>query len=245
MAPRVYPRRRRAVKSANIITKRKFKKKNVKTVVAPSFRQAYKLMQPPKEIRYDYYDLNMDSATSMATRSQVLAIDNIAQGTQVNQRLGSSVRTSWLHIKMSMANNSTVKSKALRVMVVREVNNGGLNTGTLANLFKSVGTATHTPNGSQTDLKWPLNRDLVYPKYDRVFKLPVEAESFFRRYLKIPLRSTFRYSPTNSAATTPVHGRTYIIVLLADLDNLPTATICVFDSCVRLFFKDGLRSRSG
>ena len=138
--------KKKSTKSANIITKKKTnKKKNTKQVVASSFKQAYQALQPSKELRLDFNDIAMDTATSMASRSHATYLDTIAQGTQMNQRLGCQIHMSYLHARISVANNSTVKTKAFRVLLLREVNYGGLPIGSLTNLFKAVGTGTHTP----------------------------------------------------------------------------------------------------
>ena len=226
-------------RSTNIVMKRKKSRKNTKKkAVAPSFKQAWHMMQPSKEIRFDSNDTGMNTQTSIGSRTHHQVLDNIAKGTALNQRLGSTVHASYVHFKFTVANNSTVKSKAFRVLVVREVNKGGLDTSTMDDLFSKTGTGFHTPNGTQADIKWPVNRNKLYVHYDKTFKIQPESENFLKKYLKIRLNSNYRYAP-NSTDSTPYHGYTYLIVLLSDLDNTTTTTTCVFDSSIRVFFKDG------
>lgn len=232
-----------AVSSANVVYKRRRPRKyRPKAQVAKSYRLAFHKMAPSKEIRKDLDDYSMNTSTSVATRTEYELLDNIAQGSQLNQRLGANVHISWLHLKGTLQSNSSVKSKALRVMVFREVNLNGVDITTFAGLWKGVGTTTYAPTGTQTDIQHQLNRDLVYPIYDKTHVLKPEYEGIFTFNKKIRINKVTKYSP-NLGGTTPVHGRLILLYCLADCDNLASATTCVLASSARIFFKDYNKGR--
>lgn len=243
MAPRVSSKRRTAAKSANLVSKKKTKKKATKNVVAKSFKTAYNMMEPSKEIRYNFIDHGMEPATSMATRTETLYLDNIAQGTQLNQRLQNKVHISYVHLDGTIQHNSTLKTRAIRLMIVREVNLGGLDLATLANLYKNIGTASLAPAGTQADLQWPINREVAYPVWQKVYRCKPEAEDMTYVKLRIRINRYARYTPNSSADTSPYHGRLILVANVADCDNSPTTTTTVLNIGVRVFFKDVAHGR--
>jgi len=224
-------------RSVNLVPSKK-KKKGNKMTVAKSYRQAYNYLQPSKEIKkiVDDYNLKTNGTVAQGTEHEVL--DIIAQGTQLNQRLGASIYLSYLHLDLTLQSNSTVKSKAVRMMVFREINNGQLNTTTFDGLFRGTGTASYPPNMTQRDLQFPLNRDLVQPIYDKKIVVKPEYEGITVIKRKIKLGKYARYPSLDSTATGVVHGRVFFLLLLADCDNTASATECVLAGCARVFFKD-------
>lgn len=229
-------------RSQNLITKPNKKQKRKPQGVSKSFKLAFHKMAPAKEIRKDLDDYAMDTATSVATRTEYELLDNIAQGSQLNQRLGANIHISYVHIKGTLQSNSATKSKALRVMLFREVNLNGINTATFANLWKGVGTTTYAPQGNQVDQQHPLNRDNVIPIFDKTYIIKPEYEGIFKFSKQVRVNQIVRYSP-NLGGTTPVHGRLILLYCLSDCDNLTTATTCVLASSVRIFFKDYYKGR--
>lgn len=221
--------------------KRKVNRKVLK--VDRSFKQAFHKLQPTKEIRFDVTDLVMDTATSVATRTKHAILDNIAQGTQLNQRLGSNIHMSYVHLKGTIQSNSTAKAKAMRIMIFKEVNNQGVNTTTYANLWKGTGTITYAPLGLQSDTQWPLNRELVHPIYDRTFQVRPEYNGITRINIKKRINRIVKYQPNNSGATSPYHGRIFLLCCLADCDNSTSATTVILTLGVRVFFKDYFKAR--
>lgn len=233
---------RRRNTSANLVYKPKRRQNRRKAVVAAPFRQAFYRMAPSKEIRKDIEDYTMNTSTSVATRTEHEVLDNIAQGPQLNQRIGANVHASWLHIKGTVQSNSSVKSKALRVMVFREINLNGVNTTTFGAIWKGVGSATYAPTGTQSDMHHPLNQDLVYPIYDKTHIIKPEYEGILNINKKIRINRVIKYSP-NTTASLPNHGRLILLYCLADCDNLTSATTVILSVSARLFFKDYNKGR--
>lgn len=240
-APKVTPYR-----SANIVykTTRKNKRKYGKRpVVAKPYRQAYNMLQPSKEKRFDFTDLAMFTNGTLSARTEYLQLDNISQDTDANSRLGSQIHMSYVHLKGTLTSNELNKTKALRFLIFREVNLGGFDPATMNYLFKGVGGLSYAPIGTQQDQIWPLNRELVQPIFDKRVVIPPENYSLKFINYKIRINKKVRYSPMVSTATSPYHGRLFLVVLLSDCDNTTTATTVALSLGVRIFFKDGRKAR--
>lgn len=228
-----------AYKSANLVSKYvKKKKPNKKNVVAKSFAQAYYKMLPNKEIRFNLEDLAMFTNGTIADRSTYYFLDAIAQGTQNNQRQQSAVHMSYIHIRGTLQNNSNVKTKFVRMMIVRERNNGDFVSATMANLLRGTGTAILAPTGVQTDGKVTINRDSYIPIYDKIYKVPIESEGAVVVKENIRINKRILYPRNNAAAFSPIHGQLVFIALLFDGDNTTTASTVTMGLEARVFFKD-------
>lgn len=231
-------------RSTNVVYKRKKPRKyRKKVVVAKSFRQAFNKLAPSKEIRYEISP-DLDTLTSVATRTSGVYLDTIVQGTQLNQRLQSNIHISYVHIHGTLQSNSTVKAKALRMMVFREVNNGGVNPATYANLWKGPGSSTtYAPTGTSSDIRWPLNRQLVQPIYDKTHVIKPEHDGITKLFYKIRLNKIVRYEVNDGTDGTPYHGRLLCVFALADCDDTPVGTTAKLSCGFRVFFKDYHKAR--
>lgn len=226
------------VASANIVYKRKKTAKNRKKAkVAPSFRMAFNKLAPSKEKRFDMNDTLFTNGL-VSDRTRWIYLDQIAQGTQANQRLGSNIHVSYIHVKGMIQNNSVAKTKTLRLMILKEVNLGGLNTSTFAALWKGVGTTWYAPAGTADDVRWPLNKELVRTIYDRTYKITPEVEGVTKINVKRRINRIVRYTTNDSAKSDPYEGRLILLACLSDCDNVTTATTAIFSAGVRVFFKD-------
>lgn len=240
--PRGRPRNKSfksAFKSANLIEKTVKKgKRNKKDVVAKSFAVAYNKMIPSKEHRYDLSDVNLFTSGTLADRTHYVYLDNIAQGSQLNQRMRNSIHASYLWINGTIQNNSTVKAKFIRVLIVREINQGDFVSASMTNLLRGVGTATAAPSGFQGDGILTVNRDNYIKLFDKKYKVPIESEGTVIVKEKIRLNQKIFYPQNLTAGTTPIHGSTILLVMLFDGDNSTSATTVCWSAMARLFFKD-------
>lgn len=239
-APRVRP----FANSQNVVYKRrKPRKYRKKAQPSKSFQLAFHKLAPSKEIRFNLAE-NMDTATNVATRTAASYLDQIAQGSQLNQRLGSNVHISWLHLKGTFQSNSTTKTKAVRMMVLREVNFAGIDTTTYANLWRGIGhTSTYAPTGTSTDINWPVNKSLAYVLYDKVHFIRPEYDGITYFNKKVKINKVVRYTPNDSADSDPYHGRLLFLVCVADCDDTPSTTVVRLNCALRVFFKDYHKAR--
>lgn len=236
----------KASTSVNVVYRKPKPKKGYrkKAQVGKSFRIAYNKMQPSKEIRFEVSDGGMNTSTSVASRTQAVLLDNITQGTQLNHRLQSNIHISYVQLRGTIQSNSTAKAKAMRVMIFREINNGGVNTSTYADLWKGPGSGTtYAPTGTASDIAWPLNRELVQPLYDKTYVIKPEYEglTYFRKSVRV--NKLVKYPVNDATDNTPYHGRLLLLYCLSDCDSTTSATTVILTSSARVFFKDYHKAR--
>lgn len=224
--------------STNLVYKNKKRQNKKKAVVARSFRTAYNKMRPSKEQRFVVL-ANMKTDL-LADWVKAYNLDVIGQGSQSNDRIGNNVHLSYIHMRGTIQNNSVVKAKFIRMMIVADTNNDGvvINTGTFANLYKDYLWTVRAPTGGETDGRYVINTELCKVYYDHTWKIPMESEGIVSIRKNFRINRKLLYS-TNSAVTTPQNGRLYLILNLFDGDSAPVATLVDTNFMIRIFFKDG------
>jgi len=226
--------------SKNITYKKPKSKKNAKKAkVGKSFKLAYYKMLPTKEIRFKHA-LTTSATDTMAARMIATRIDNIVQGTQLDQRIGNKIYYGWLHVRGCIQNNSTTRTKFLRMIVLKERNYGSLNLTTYADLYdvENGFTTDQAPTGIQTDAAVQINRDKYIPLYDKVIKIKIESEDNVFINRKIRIGKTVTYPQASSSSNDTIHGRLYFITDLFDGDNATAGTTVITNFGCRGFFKD-------
>lgn len=221
--------------TVTVPTRRKARK--TKKIPAKSFKQAYNAMLPSKFIKFDLTDISMSSDT-VVNAMQYVQLDNIGQGSQLNQRLQNAVYMSYLHIRGSIQSNSATKTKQIRVMVVQEVNQGDLNTTTFANLYINNGATAVAPNGTQRDGSLNINRDFYHVIYDKRIKVQPEVYGSVILNHNIRIGRRIFYPINDSTSTIPKGGLTYLLFNLYDADNATSATTVILAGQANVYFKD-------
>lgn len=217
----------------------KKKKQTKKNVPTKSFTQAFNKLLPSKEIKYEHLYLTKHTNGVLSALIMATPLDVIVAGPQMNQRLGANIRTSWLHVNGTYQNNDTAKTRFLRMMVIREINAGGLNTTTFANYYmNSTGYTEAAPVGSQRDGRYYINRERFRIYYDHTYKIPIESQGALTINKKIRVPSITQYPLADPTSTLPTKGRLYFITNLFEGDNSPVATTVVESLSLRMFFKD-------
>ncbi len=232
--------RGRASRSTNIVSKPAYNKRRNKRKykVAKSFRQAYNKMLPSKEIKFLFQDATMNT-NSLANATHIQDLTTIVQGTQMNQRLGSNIHVSYVHFKGSIASNSTVKYKSLRLLLIREINHGKLNTTTFADLLTlSNGYGNIAPSQIQSDGADRVNREQYSVYFDKRYKVPLESEGV--RYIneRVRISKVVPYAFAEATSSDTIRGHFYLIALLYDNDTATSTTTCPFLLNVTTYFKD-------
>lgn len=227
-----------ASRSTNLVSRPRYKRKNKRKVtVAKSFRQAYNKMQPSKEVKYLFQNATM-STSSLANAVMSQDLTSLIQGTQLNQRLGPSIHLSYVHLKGSIASNSTVKYKSLRLIIIREYNNQHL-TAAWADLLTNAGAYTNiAPTQIQSDGADRINREQYQVFFDKRYKVPLESEGV--RYIneRVRINRVVPYELANGANNVTVRGRFLCIAMLYDNDTTTSVTTCPFLLNIVSFFKD-------
>ena len=178
-------------------TKRGKQKKKAK--VDKSFKKAFYKMLPTKEARLNITDLTLQTNGTLAQASVLGVVNDITQGDQLNQRQGASIYIPYVHLRGSLQSNAT-KTKFFRLMVVRDNNFvAQLFTGTMAGLFKDATWASQAPVYTQQLSRWALNREMVYPYFDKIYKILPEAQNCTIINEKIKIGRTTKYSVVGGA----------------------------------------------
>lgn len=225
-------------KSVNVVSKSKSKKKK-RTSYAPSksFRLAYNKMQRSKEQRFAFSDLDM--ATDTLAHS--VALQNctaITQGTQSNMRLQNSAYVSYIKWTGTIQSNEFNKAKFLRLIVFGERNAAHLNTTTFSDLFLDSSFADTAPNMLQRTVRIPVNKEQYRVYFNRVIKVPIEAEGNYYWKHDIKIGRKVWWPQADSGSSVPTNGYLYAIMLLCEGDNQQNTVTSVVSSQLRVFFKD-------
>lgn len=223
-------------KGDNLVTlppKRKFKKKRVP---AKTFRQAYWTMQPSKEVR-TYIDAQMKTTGTIVDWTKYVILNSILQGTQLNQRMRSSIHISYVHVD-GVFSNTDDKAKYLRLMIFTEQNRGQLNTTTYADLLISSTFADYAPTGNRSDGRVRLNREQYICHWDKTYRLEPDVEKSLTVKKQIKINKVVTYPQATPASSTPLNGYIYFVAMLFEGDNVATANTTDVSLMFRVFFKD-------
>jgi len=233
--------------SKNIVRGNKKKKKKGAYQVSKSFKQAFFKMLPTKVKRDNLSDLTMNTATSMASRTQDVQLSDITKNTTeslIYNRTGTEVYIVGVRVNGTIQSNETAKTKFVRIMILRNnnMNADTLNTTDFHNLYLDEDYSESAPNGTQRDGRLHINTDVVKVYSDRTFVIKAENQDAVPFDYWVPIRWTSRYAIDATSGTDPKNGRIYAISNLYEGDNETTATTVIFSCQTTLYFKDGQRS---
>lgn len=203
-----------------------------------SFKNAYNLLLPKKELRTE---LQKSLDTSAVPNNVVGASAvGIIQGTQLNQRLQSGIHVSYLHWRGTAQSNSTVKTKYLRFIVLKQANSNGtlLDVINYSNMLTGPTFGTAALSGIQKDIQYQIDREAYRVFLDKVISIRPEHDGNIYFNWKVKINTDIHYPRAAPLSTTPENGNLFCICLLADGDSLPSGTIIDLDSEIRTFFKD-------
>lgn len=191
--------------------------------------------KPSKQIRYSN-SANENTAT-VAGCMHNLSLVNIANGTQINQKIANVIKVSSVNIKMSIA-NSALQSRCLRIMIVRAKNPADEpNLTTYTDLYEDAAYANAAPTGLAIDATIPLNRDVWKVYYDRTFPIGAQTQMkqlYFSKKIKLNRRVTYSTLASNTAS----NGRIFMIYNLCNTDDVADAAGCRISYFVTTYFKD-------
>jgi len=176
--------------------------------------------------------------TNVLANSFVTAhLSDIVKGDALFNRTANDIIINYVHFRLSAANNSVVKTRLLRVMIVKERNARGttLDTTTWTNLFENEAFNDFTATALQGDAIVPLNRDVVDPIYDKTYKLIPEYNNglFVQKKLRINRKISYEVDSNDI-----INGRLYMIAHILEQDNIAVGTGAVVDCLARVFFKN-------
>ncbi len=170
-----------------------------------------------------YIDYNFTSnPTQTGTVDYVSAI---IQGTDVNQRLGDSIKLQ--HIEFNYGVTASGADAFVRVLLVRDMENGGASP-SVANILEVNGTAKTVFSSKNF-----LNRNRFAVLYDETTTLTALSDTRCSYKVTIPIEKHVKYRGSSAAAGSAAEGSLYWITT-TDLTTLQPA-IPVY---MRLTFTD-------
>lgn len=207
--------------------------KKIDARVTKSIRKARKA----KEGRYAVTGDLVSNA--LGTSFLTADLTTLSQGTQIDQRLANETIVNYIWFTMSLANFSTVETKIVRLMIVREHQTSGvvLDTAAWTNLYTDLNFGDRVADVLSGDVTYPLNRKVVDVLYDKVITVRKQSDDvqYIRKKLKV--NRNVKYAPGTSL-TAPIQGRIYGIAHVCEADNGTSALIIRANGFFRVFFKD-------
>lgn len=235
------PMARAPAASRNIVYKRPKAKRRFRRKPKParSYKLAYRMLAPKKEIRYNFTDVAMSSLSTVDAWI-ITPLTSIIQGSQINQRSQSGIHTSYVHWKGSIQNNSTLKPRFFRMVILRDARSDGniLDSAALTNLLVAPDFTDNTFVPTSQSLRKKINRAYYQVYFEKVVVVPPEAQTAKYFNYKIRVNTNSYYPRADGASVTPLNGKIYAIVMLMEGDNVTSSTDCVYSSEIIQYFKD-------
>lgn len=199
----------------------KSRRKSKKPKVSPAVRTYVKRMVPKPELKRDLDGFAENIINS--TVSPYLAFEPvIAQGTALNQRVGTEITMRGIYLKTMFKNNSTT-TQMVRVLVLSTTSDTDTNPATME-LFQDISpagavTTIQTSGTSFGNCIFKINKRKFNVHVDRLFKLGATGSldgrdvAIFRKLVK--LRSKVLYD-ANSTGVGNTSKRYLIFYLISD-----------------------------
>lgn len=203
--------------------------------------QVKSIIRSSNKAKEKRFDNNGALATNvLATSFAFVNLTDIAQGIVLNTRLQDEITINYVHIALSLHNNSSLKAKFIRIMLVKERSSRGivLDTTNWTNLFEGTDFLNRTADALSGDISSPLNRDVLDIIFDKVVVIKPELIGAMYIKRKIRVNRKVKYNTISGEADNPNTGRLYYIVHVMEGDNASSSVIINLESMARVFFKD-------
>lgn len=213
------------------------KKTKQKAKLVKAIKKVVHKAKPKREERFYVDKVSATSTLAGALGSTV--ISNIAQGDQYNQRDGRKIYMSGVRVSLVVQSDSTVKTKFLRVMIVRNKaqNTNVLNTTTYANLLQDENFTDLAPTQTGFDATYPLNTSLLQIYLDKTYRILPEYNGAININRYVPIKKVFDYGSLGSG-NTPTNGELMLVLMLCEGDNVTTTTTVNIRGMARVHYKD-------
>lgn len=214
-----------------------------KNYIAKVARSVVRAEAPRREARFNLFHA-LDTTAVPASTFGINHLTNIVIGDNVDMRTGKSIYLKGVKFNVSMTNNSVVKPRVVRVMVVHTKNKDGdlLDTLTWTDLYQNTAFSDRTADGLSGDIISPINTDILDVYLDKRFTLSQEtanrASTVWSQYLKIDRK--FHYDDAGSPGVTPqmISGRLYVIFHVCEPDDTLGTAVTRVTGMARVFFRD-------
>jgi len=230
-------RRKRSTRSTR-------KSQNSKTSkVSKATKKYVRRVMPKTETKQVWAHHNEVQLSTLAQGYQSLAVCQLSQGVNSNQRVGNVANFSAVHLRGVLNNNSTSESYVRMIVIGYPSTNGD----PTLNLFRSLPTGTTTGVSSVNGLDaiyYPLNKVELKVYTDKVYRLAGSATGnsgsntrFFSQFIKFGGKKVeFKASTTGTGNQSWMYS---IIWIASDAnDDTSTGTAVELSCLERLYFRD-------
>lgn len=178
--------------------------------------KAYKLAKKAYKMPELKYKPDGLTSTVLSTGS-LIAIDDMAQGTTNNQRIGDTIHPTSVKFRFNMSKNAAATSSQIRILVFRWISG---NPAAVLDVLEAANVQS---------FKSEDNRFKSEILYDKVFRVDTDNPKYFRT-AKVKLNKPISYA---GGTTSSNRNGIWIIFLGDEAVNTPT-----LDWQSRLFYKD-------
>lgn len=170
----------------------------------------------------------------------VAEVTSLAQGGTIDDRLQNKIRINYIHAQFTALNNTALRTKAVRVMIVQDWNSLGtlLDTANWTNLFRDSNFGDTAATALSADLTLPINLNLVKVHWDKVYLVKPEQEGALYVKKKIRINKIYEYGRNQGSSTFAIGGKMYLIIHMCNVDDVSTAATMRTTGMIRVFFKD-------
>lgn len=211
--------------------------------VAKIARSVVRAEAPRREARFNLFHA-LDTTLLPASSFGINHLTNILIGDNYDNRSGKIIYLKGIKFNCSFINNSVVKPRVLRVVVVHTRNRDGdlLDTTGWTDLYQNTAFGDRVADGLSGDIISPINTDILDVYLDRTFTLSQEtsyrASNTWSQYIKIG-RKVY-YDDAGSPGITPqlTSGRFYVIFHVCEPDDTTGTAITRVTGMARVFFRD-------
>jgi hypothetical protein len=166
----------------------------------------------------------------------------ITEGTGPDNRIGKQITLSGYQMKGVLKSNSTTTHQYMRMVLFYSKDRGDMSNSSEMFLNSGHNPLTSTTLGGLDKMYVPINKSLITPLYDKVFRMPPISTSnsdgtrFFNFFVKLRNRKiTYENTGTGQDNVSP---RLHLAVFTADAGDEGVTNQLEFSAMERLWYKD-------
>lgn len=232
-----YARRRPASRSSKKKTYSKKPRKVTLATVKKVAKSVVTKLTPKREIRF--HNFGFFNTGTFSQSWGLVNLNNIALGTQDNQRTGDKIYMSGFHTVFAIRNTSGLP-RSFRIIVLKDMNRNGdvLDITGLDNLFTDVSELDRQADGLVGDITSPINSNykVFYHKQMLLEPEQLGKDYVFKKF--IPLKQLVRYDNLGAQPTTPQSGNIRLLWKVEEFTSTPSGSNVQYEAFQRVYYRD-------
>jgi len=174
-----------------------------------------------KLINIEYKVLDkIQTSTTFSTSGGILALSQIAQGLDFNNRVGDSIKIQRIIFTGRINVNAATTTTTVRVLLVRDLQGFGTRP-LVSDVLQTVGTASAPLSPMNF-----LNRDRFSVLFDELMTLSPSTNYSAPVSYDVPHAGHIKYLGSTAADASDGNGTLYWITLSDEATNLPSYSLC-------------------